>query len=501
MKITFISPFPDLSAFGLRSVSDYLRKAGHETKIIFLPDPESEKIAKAGEIYQYRQSTLEQVSALCKGTDLVGFSFFSFYFDRVVQLTRWIKKDLSIPVIWGGKHPSVMPEEALEYADIVCIGEGEESALELVEKMEQGRDYYDTPNMWFKKDGNIIKNPLKELMVELDNIPIHDYLSPSHFVWLKDTDDIRPVNLEILKRFFAPHPFSRDGRAYQTMTTRGCPFKCTYCSTFKDLYKGQKYVRQRSIENIIREFEGVKKRYPFVDLIAICDDEFLSLSAEKIKEFADKYKSRIGLPFTCLVSPWNAGMDKLRWLEDAGLKMLQMGIETTSENGKKIYRRNTADKIVLEAVQNIGKLKNGIIPLYDFIIDNPYESTDDMLETLEFILKIPRPYHLDIFSLILFPGTELYSRAVEEKRITPGVEIYRRVYRNYEKRYINFLFLMCNYRIPGFIMKILMNRRLVYLMEKRFLSECLFRGLEVMKSFNLMALAKRFRTLKPSNVS
>ena len=130
---------------------------------------------------------------------------------------------------------------------------------------------------------------------------------------------------------------------------------------------------------------------------------------------------------------------------------IQMGIETACERTKKIYRRSTPNEIVLRAAQSINKFKGRVTAIYDFILDNPYETNEDIVETLEFILKIPRPFHLQLFSLIFFPGTELYNTAKKDKIITDEErDVYRKQFQFMKIRYLNLIFYLFNYGAPNF---------------------------------------------------
>ncbi len=502
MKVTFFSPFPDINAFGLRTLAYYLHRGGHDIQIIFLPDPAFDKLRSVEERdrYAYPESLMEQVEKLAEGSDLVGVSVFTAYVVQAVQLSKRFKK-LNVPVLWGGKHPSALPEESIKYADMVCIGEGEEAALELLDKMQKGVDYTDTRNFWFNlPDGSVKKNPVRPLTQDIDQFPIPNYTFCPHFIWLKDKGTVVPLDASIVEKFMLRDPFSkgREGRVYQTMMTRGCPFSCTYCYTFKSLYKGQRYVRHRDIEDVISEIEAVKKTYGFVTHVSLCDDEFLALDIEKIREFTEKYKSRIGLSLSCLASPLNTSDEKLALLADAGLCAIQMGIQTLSEAGKKVYRRNISNAKVMAAVESIHRYKGRVLPLFDFIIDNPYESKDDILETLRFITEMPRPYHLNLFSLTLFPGTELYQKALDDGLITKD-EYSMKVYRVYEKKYLNLIFQLLNYRIPIPVIKVLISKPAMAVFETKVVNTILFSTIGILRSTKILRFIKRLTGFRLPN--
>ena len=119
MIITLISPIPDITNFGLKTISAYLREAGHQTRLIFLPDPFGDNFVP--EILWYNDRVLYRLIHLCADSDLIGLNVMTNYFESTIQITQKIKSKLNKKIIRGGIHPTVCPEERLKYADIVCI--------------------------------------------------------------------------------------------------------------------------------------------------------------------------------------------------------------------------------------------------------------------------------------------------------------------------------------------------------------------------------------------
>ena len=133
MHVTLISPYPDITAFGMRTISAHLKRYGHRTRLVFIPDPFGDDLRH--DVKRYSDPILDQVAHLCKDSDLIGITLMTNYFDGAVQVTERIKRDSDIPVIWGGIHPTIRPEESLKHADIVCVGDGEDAILELLDSM------------------------------------------------------------------------------------------------------------------------------------------------------------------------------------------------------------------------------------------------------------------------------------------------------------------------------------------------------------------------------
>ena len=107
---------------------------------------------------------------------MICFSSKSNEFDHAVKIATFLKKKLDIPFFCGGIHPTIYPEDSLrECFDGICVGEGEEALSEILEKMEHKEDYSNTRGFWFRRNGKIIKNPLRPLIKNLDILPLFDY--------------------------------------------------------------------------------------------------------------------------------------------------------------------------------------------------------------------------------------------------------------------------------------------------------------------------------------
>lgn len=439
MKITLISLSEDIVALGIRSLSAYLKANGHLVRLIFLRG----YTEKSNYLYQYPQPILDGVIELCQDSDLIGISVYTNYLDRVIQLTKELKLKLSAPIIWGNIHPTVRPEESLEYVDIVCLGEGEEALLELANKLNQGENIYDIRNLWFKKDGQIIKNEVRPLIKNLDSLPICDFDLNDDYVL--HVDKFRRVDFTTFKEF-SSLCFDKNHElkiSFGILASRGCPHACTYCgnNARKKMYSGQLYLRFRSPENVVRELEIRKERYPFINMISFIDDVFVAQTNERIERFCRLYKEKIGLPFHCFASPAALNEEKLAMLVDAGLEHIGIGIQSGSNSVQKLYKRYINSDRVLQTARIVEKYIGKIAPpCYDIIVDNPYEKNDDKLATLKLLTKMPSPYRLSLFSLVFYPGTELNVLAKKDGILQDEVrEVARKSWGNAEYNGYNFL--------------------------------------------------------------
>lgn len=488
MKITFVTPTPpDVAAFGVRALSAYLKRHGKEVQIIFLPGGVEKFKHRTSFKYEYEKAILDQVTDLCRGSGLVGVSFMSNYLDRARQLCEAVKAaDKDVPVMVGGIHPTVMPDECLKFSDIVCVGEGEEAVLELITCLKKGEDYSGVNNLHVKKGGRVFRNPLRPLIHDLDTLPFYDFGPEGHFIYDNVKQRIEPMTKELLKRSFPLEPhvegtFSdayKRTLSYKTMTTRGCPHHCTFCaeSTLADMYSGQKYLRKRSTAHVIEELQWVKRELPFVESIFLFDDTFLTRPTEEIKEFARVYKTAVGLPFHIQASPETVNEEKMAALIDAGLVFVEMGIQSTSAAAKDLYKRKVSTDMILRAAHIFHKFGKKIYPpCYHVILDNPWESSTDVVETLKVILKLPSPFWLKRASLVCFPGTELYMKAKQEGVIKTEEDEHREIYAKHlhmpKGRYVNLLMYLAGFSyFPRWIVQFLANDMFLKMLDRDSLS-------------------------------
>jgi len=434
-------------------MSAVLKKEGCDVRLVFLPRYFTDK---------YEDRMLDEFIKISKASDLIGISVMTNFFDNVLQITRRIKKDLDIPVVWGGIHPTVRPEECLDYADMVCMGEGEDVMIGLTERIRQRRTCHDVEGVWAKHDGKVIKNRIRPLIQDLDSLPFPDYDYETHYIL--DGGSIHKMDKSLLRKY--------SYGTYMTMPSRGCPFGCSYCcnNTLNNMYSGQKPVRKRSVDNLIEELARVKNTLPVMERIKFDDDAFFyTYTMEEIRDFCEKYKRKVSLPLQVTgVTPSTINREKLSLLVDAGLTTVRLGIQAGSERTKRLYKRNYPNQQVEKAAGIINEFSDRIeVPQYDIILDNPWETDEDLTETLMFLTKLSAPYRLGFFSLTFYPGTELYDRAKREGIIADDLnDVYRKHYHGCGKNYLNKLFFLMNRyaagggRISPGVMRLLTDKRL-----------------------------------------
>ena len=364
---------------GLASISAVLKSKGYKvdlfdsTSIIDLPFDKIVDLFKE-KILDFKPDVL-----------LVGCRSFEFPFT--VKLLKYGNKT-KIPVIIGGQHPTVSPEEVItkELVDYICIGEGEEAIAELLERIKNKKNTTDVKNIWAKKDGRVYKNELRPLIQDLDKLPYPDW------------------------SIFDRKHISGTGRFE---TSRGCPYKCTYCINdfMQKLYKGKgKYHREKSIKRSVEEIEYFVKKYKFKDIFLI--DETFTLDEKRVKEFCNLYKEKVNLPFIIMSRPEGISESKVVALKDAGCSSIYIGVESGSEEYRKKYlNRHTNQEDIIKAFLLCRKLK---MSTYSFnMIGFPNETRKDIFKTIE-INKKCKADVIQVTYFYPFKGTSLYDYSEQQ---------------------------------------------------------------------------------------
>lgn len=421
MNITLISLY-DKIALGIRSISSYLKMHGHTTSIIYFKDyrqvrcdrirdmPPSGLHIQIKEDGRYalgypqpptdREYMLLTILLKELRPELIGISLTYLHRHIAREISIRIKRELPIPIIWGGVEPTIFPEDSLKYADMVLRGEGEEAMLELANRISNGEKIRDIQNIWIRCGNNIIQNPLRPLIRNLDTLPFID-ISPSNKY------SIDEENIKRGEKSLSNDPYREK---YEIMTNRGCMYHCTYCvnNQLKKLYRNGQYLRQRSVSHVIEELAAAKEERP-IEFIEFQDDIF-PWQREWIKEFSQIYSERIKIPFCCYLHPNHVDSKNLMALKKSGLHHAVIGIQSGSDHIlQEIFRRPTSAKKVIDAGKKLRQMD--IFVYFDIITENPFEREEDCRDTLNLLLNIPTPFGLNVSRLSLFPGTEIDKMA------------------------------------------------------------------------------------------
>ncbi len=448
MKLLLISVQSNAYLTGLKYIAANVHANGHDARILHLPGYFEDRLEPAIEdfIRDYNP-------------DLIGIGLMSIEFYPTKNLTLLLRKKFRIPIIWGGVHVVIKPDECLKYADYVCCGEGEKAVVSLLEHLrDKGKDVLpEISNIWVhpvrnvfsngaSNNGKIIKQPSAPPEKNLDSLPFQEYL-PRYFYGLHKN---KIYNFADNPHLFRKHALY-GGTCHMMITTRGCPFFCGYCA---NSYLSQVYgkkIRERSVKNCIEELKEVKKD-PYVLYINFEDDCFFAHSREWIREFCDEYKKHINLPFMVRAIPTMLDKEKLAMLDKAALSWVIMGVQTGSDHVNfEIYNRKIRFETVAKAAEILTEFR--VVPYYEMITDNPYETEKDTMETINAMSRLKKPYTISLAHLTFFPGTPLTERAIKDDIIDPEAYLHRYMV-DIDKTYFNKLLSLTPF-IPRALIKYL----------------------------------------------
>lgn len=436
MKITLISVSGRFPTDGTRLISALLKRDRHHVTNIYLTRIEPE----------YDTAELQLMDAVLRKTEIVMIAVYSNYSARAKYITDYIhQKYPGLMVVWGGPHCISVPELSLRHADGVCFSEGDQAVPEFMNRLEASEDFTTTPNMAFKRSGSMIVNPVLPPFANLDELPYYDYGIDDHFLL---DGKFTPLTKNMMCTLLEQYPFYTP--TIFILTSRGCPHQCAYCNNCRYFTMfGRNFIRFYSVDRVIDEVKQTLDNLGFIEFVGFGDDDFFARPLKQIEAFAERYRNEIHIPFGIAASARTFHQEKLNVLLNAGLKVFNMGVQSGSQriiDG--IYNRKISlvkTKAIIEKISHYSE-KTGLVILLDFIIDNPYETKEDIMHTYRYLMNLPIQVKPNLFFLSFFPGTPIYDRAVHDKLIEKFDETQFRSYTRsmvrYQKNYETFLVLL-----------------------------------------------------------
>jgi len=324
--------------------------------------------------------------------DVLGISILTSNYGNAKEIVKRVKQsNPSTKIVLGGPHPTALPEASLKEtgADFLIRGEGEYTFLKLIEFLDKGQgDLSSIENLCYREDGQIRVKPNTFQIKDLDEIPFPawDLMPPKEY----------PVNPH--QFFFRKYPIA------PIITSRGCPFACTFCATS---FLFGKELRRRSPKKVVDEIELLVNKYN-VKEIHFEDDNF-TLLKEHTEDICQEIIGRkIKIAWQCPngIRADTIDEDLIHLMKKSGCYRLSFGIESGSQEildrtGKKLNLDNVSEVIRMVKDQDIQV--QGF-----FILGLPGETEETIIKTLKLIKGLALDL-VDIALLVDLPGSNLFN--------------------------------------------------------------------------------------------
>lgn len=341
---------------------------------------------------------------ICYAPNIVGVSSTTVAFyhaKKVISLVKSINQE--IITILGGAHITACQEETMKECndlDIGVIGEGEQTLLEVIRKIENNQSLHSVLGIMYRDNGKVMRTTQRLAIQDLDQIPF-------------------PARELLPKLNFYRHTAYRgkENKFIATMvTSRGCPFNCTYCD--QSIF-GRNW-RKHSADYVFSEMKYLKEVFG-VEFISIEDDNFL-LFKPRVEEICKKIIAHsLEINWTCLGRVNNVDDNILRLMKNAGCESIYVGLESGVPRILELINKNISIKEMNEGIKKIKA--NGLKVIGSFIFGIPSETKEEMQQTLDYALSLP----LDGVSFFIFtpyPNTKLRDMAFQYGKVSSNWQDY-----------------------------------------------------------------------------
>ena len=324
--------------------------------------------------------------------DIVGISATTAQYGSALNVSKLVKNfNPDIPVVWGGVHPTILPDEVINngHVDIVVRGEGEYTFLDLIQNLER---LDRVQGITYMQNGKVTHNPNRPLINNLDELPF-----PARHLILGKED-------------YLPHAFGN------IFATRGCPYNCIFCASSKIWTKR---VRYRSPENVVNEIKQIKKNFK-THHFCFEDDSF-TLNKEFVKAVCELLiNEKLDIKWSAETRADLVSDDLIRMMKSAGCEAITIGVESGDEETlKKIKKGITIEQIKLS--KKI--LKENRIRFFGafFMVGFPWEGEKEINKTI-LLMKELDPYTAFFSIATPYAGTELYDICRAEGLLPENVD-------------------------------------------------------------------------------
>jgi anaerobic magnesium-protoporphyrin IX monomethyl ester cyclase len=334
--------------------------------------------------------TYEQVgSELAKRKpDIVGITSTTLTYKSALRVAEVAKKTCpNCLTILGGSHVTFWDDKALEECaslDIIVRKEGENTMLELAERVETGEDYSDVMGITCRKDGKIVRNADRKYIENLDDLPF-----PAHHLW----------PLERLRK--------HGSIIYPVMTSRGCVYWCDFCTAVRMF--GRAY-RMRSPKNVVDELEYLQKTFGAYKF-TFYDDAF-TVDQARTAEICEEIKRRkLKIEWDCETRVDMVTKELLKNMKEAGCMGVWYGVESGSQQVLDAMRKGITLAKTVRAFKWTKEV--GLVAVAGVVLGFPGETKETIWETIKFVERL-NPNDVGYYIATPYPGTPLYEHVVKD---------------------------------------------------------------------------------------
>jgi anaerobic magnesium-protoporphyrin IX monomethyl ester cyclase len=332
-----------------------------------------------------------------RSVDVVGITVLSTSFNETKYLIERIKQDNpDIPIIIGGPHCTLQPENALEetQATISIQGDGEMIITDIKKALNKEKDLSGISGITYQTTSGIRHGPPPQLIHNLNSIPFPARHLVKHYVYGREYN-----------------PSLKAGEFTSIITSRGCPYTCRFCS--RSSISMQQY-RMRSIDNIIAELKEIQQQgYRHV---IISDDCFPTNTKQATALFDAIISENLNLKFSVTATRVDlANKELYTKMRQAGVTHIQFGLESGNQNVLDFYHKQTKIDTIKKAVHL--SHETGFFTIGSFIFGAPFETTEHFNRTLRFAKSLPLD-SVSFLPLRYMIGSELWKQMVQEGKIS-----------------------------------------------------------------------------------
>jgi anaerobic magnesium-protoporphyrin IX monomethyl ester cyclase len=330
--------------------------------------------------------------------DVIGITATTVQIKDAWQVAQALKQTTQATIVLGGPHPTFLAAESVERPeiDVVVRSEGELTWLDLCAQLERSESLEGVDGVTYQRDGQVVSNPDRPVIDDVDSLPF-----PAHHLFRID----RYTNLQ-------PTLDDVEGASYPILTSRGCPYRCTYCSQILP----RKW-RPRSPENVVSEWRWLVRDLGAKE-IGVLDDSF-NIDRQRVLDICDLIIAE-GLNHVpwIMINGIRANLvdeELLGRMREAGCIRTAFGVESGNQRilDTVIGKRLTLDQVraAFKAAKAVGMETIGF-----FIIGLPGETEQTMDDTIHFACELD-PVVANFSMATPFPGTEMHKQVVESGRL------------------------------------------------------------------------------------